>query len=144
MLYGLTVDNTRGLAVEGHLEELPFDGALTVDGLADSVDDASQQSLADTQGGDAFGALHCVAFVDSAHLAQHHHTHIVLLEVLYNALFAGSELYEFATLGVVQSVDTGNTVTNGEHGPHLFELHVEVYFRQLFLQYCRYFGRFDI
>ena len=144
LLDGLAEDDAGGLALEGHVEELACYGAFTVDGLAYGVDDTTQESFADRDGGYAARALHGVAFVDGAHLAEHDNADVVFFEVLHYALVSVVKLDEFAALGVAESVDTGDAVADGEHGADLFELGVNADIGQLFLKDCRYFGRFYI
>ena len=144
LLHRLTVDDTGGFAFQRHLEKLAFNGTLTVNGLSNGIDDTAQQAFADRQRGNAAGTLHHVALVDGAHLAEHHNTDVVLLKVLDNTLIAVVKLYKLAALCIVQAINTGNAVAHSEHRAHFLELGVDTDLGQLFLQYCRYFGRFDI
>ncbi len=142
LLDRLAEDDAGSLALDGHIEQLALDGTLAVDRFADGVDDAAHKLLANLDRGDAFGALHRVALVDGVAIGKHHHTHVVLLKVLHDALLAGGKLYKLTALGVVQTINTRNAVAHGEHLAHLLERNVEVDICKLFLQYRRYFGRF--
>ena len=144
LLDRLAIDDAGGLALDGHLVQVALDGTLAVDRLANGVDDTSQHALAHAERCDAAGTLHGVALIDGADLAKHHDTGIVLLKVLHNALVSGVKLDQLAALCIGEAVDTCNAVTDGEHGADFLQFNVEVDIGQLLLQYCRYFGRFDI
>ena len=75
----MTVDDTGSLALEGHVEEVAHDGTLAVDGLADGVDDTTDETLADREGSDAACALDDVALIDGADFAEHDDADVVLL-----------------------------------------------------------------
>ena len=126
LLHRLTEDDARGLALDGHIEQLALDGAFAVDGLADGVDDTSHQLLAHFHRCNTLGALHRVTLVDGVALGQHHHTNIVLLKVLHNTLLASLKLHKFTALGVVEAIDACNAVAHGEHLAHLFERNVQI------------------
>ena len=56
------------------------------------------------------------------------------------------ELDELTALGVVEAVDAGDAVAHHQHRADvgLHDPGVEAEVGELFLQYCRYFGGFDI
>ncbi len=143
LLHRLAKYDTRGFALQRHVEQLAFDVPLAVYGMADSVHHAAHQPLAHLDGGDALGAFDRVSLINGGCLGQHHHTHIVFLQVLHDALLPGGELHQFACLGVAKAVDTRYAVTDGQHRAHLFQRHVQMDISQLFLQNCRHFGRFN-
>ena len=94
---------------------LRLDRALAVDRVAEGVDDATEQFLADGHVDDGAGALDRVAFLDLAVGAEDHDADIVGLEVQRHAANAARELDHFARLDVVETVDAGNSVTDGQH-----------------------------
>jgi hypothetical protein len=57
------------------------DGALVVDGLAERVDHAADQRLADGHGHDLAGALDLVAFFELAVVAEEHRADLVFIQV---------------------------------------------------------------
>ncbi len=92
------------------------DRALAVDRLAQRVDDAAQQATADRNVDDLAEAADFVAFLDGLVLTEDHATDVVALQVQGHALHAGfRKLDHFAGLDVVQTVDTGDAVTDGQH-----------------------------
>jgi hypothetical protein len=94
-----------------------LDRALAVDRVAQRVDDAAQQALADGHVHDRAGALDGVAFLDLGVRAEDHDADVVGFEVERHALHAVGEFDHFAGLDLVQAVDAGDAVTDRQHGP---------------------------
>ena len=92
-----------------------LDRALAVDRVAERVDDAAEQALADRHVDDGAGALDGVAFLDLAVGAEDHDADIVALEVERHAADAAGELDHLAGLDVVEAVDAGDAVADREH-----------------------------
>ena len=92
-----------------------LDRALAIDRIAERVDDAAEQALADRDVDDGAGALDGVAFLDVAVIAEDHDADIVGFEVERHALDAARELDHFAGLHIVEAIDAGDTVADGEH-----------------------------
>src|SRR6202045_2340718 len=92
-----------------------LDRALAVDRIAERVDDAAEQALADRGIDDGAGALDGLAFLDLAVGAEDHDADVVGLEVQRHAAGAVLELDHFPRLDVVEAVDAGNAVAHGQH-----------------------------
>ena len=92
-------------------------GPLPSIGLPSAVDDAAEQALADRHLDDGAGALDRVAFLDLAVGAEDHDADIVDLEVQRHAADAVLEGDHLAGLHVVEAVDAGDAVADGEHLP---------------------------
>src|SRR5205085_6257901 len=92
-----------------------LDRTLAVDRVAESVDDAAEQALADRRVHDGAGALDGLAFLDLAVGAENHDTDVVSFEVECHAAGAVLQLDHFAGLDVVEAVDTGDTVADRQH-----------------------------
>src|SRR5439155_17117504 len=92
-----------------------LDRALAVDRVAQRVDDAAEQALADRRVHDGAGALDGLAFLDLAVGAENHDTDVVGFEVQRHAAGAVLEFDHFTGLDVVEAVDAGDTVTDGQH-----------------------------
>ena len=89
------------------------DRALAVDRLAQRVDDAAQQALADRHVHDLAEAADFVAFRDGAVVAEDHDADVVAFQVQGHALHAGlGELDHLAGLDVVQAEDAGDAVAD--------------------------------
>src|ERR1700716_675698 len=92
-----------------------LDRALAVDRIAERVDDAAEQALADRGIDDGAGALDGLAFLDLAVGAEDHDADVVGLEVQRHAAGAVLELDHLAGLDVVEAVDAGDAVADGQH-----------------------------
>jgi hypothetical protein len=88
------------------------DRPLPVDGLAEGVDDAAGQRLADGHLRDALGARDGVAFLDEDVRAEQHGADVVLFEVEHEAVDVARELKQLAGHGALESVDAGDTVAH--------------------------------
>ena len=93
-----------------------LDLALAVDGLADAVDDPADQGLADGNLNDPLGALDRVAFLDVMGFAEDGGADVVLFEVEDHAHDVAGELQQLAGHGLVETVDAGDAVTDGDDG----------------------------
>ena len=139
----LTVDDTRGLALQRHVVQRPLNGALAVNRRTDGVDDASHEVLSYLDRCDATGAPHGVAFVYGVGVGQHDNADVVFFEILDNALLSCLKFYQLSRLGVVESVSPRDAIADGQHGAHLFQRDIQIHFGQLLFKYCRYLGRLN-
>src|ERR1700704_3000925 len=92
-----------------------LDRALAVDRIAERIDHAAEQALADRGIDNGAGALDGLAFLDLAVGAEDHDADIVGLEIERHAAGAVLELDHLAGLDVVEAVDAGNAVADGQH-----------------------------
>ena len=120
------------------------DRALAVDRIAEAVDHAAEQALADRHVDDGAGALDRVAFADGAVLAEDHDADIVALEVERHALDAAGELDHLAGLDAVEAVDAGDAVTDREDLADLGHFGFGAEIGDLLLENGRDFGGTDI
>src|SRR5207245_8648109 len=74
-----------------------------------------EQALADRRIHDGAGALDGLAFLDLAVSAEDHDTDVVGFEVQRHAAGAVLEFDHFTGLDVVEAVDAGDAVTDGQH-----------------------------
>ena len=113
LLDRLAADDTGRLDFDSaHLGR--FDRALVVDRLAEGVDDAAEQALADRNFGDSAGALDLVAFLDGLRVAEEHGADVVLFEVQHQAVDLMRKFEQLAERGVLEAVDSGDTVAARE------------------------------
>ncbi len=120
------------------------DRALAVDRVAERVDDAAEQALADGNVDDGAGALGGRAFLDRGVRAEDHDADIVGFEVEGHALGAVLELDHFAGLDVVEPVDAGDAVADRQHAADFGDLRVGVEVRDLVANDAGNFSGADI
>src|SRR5215212_1183158 len=92
-----------------------LDRALAVDRIAECIDHAAEQAFAHRGVHDGAGALDGLAFLDLAVGAEDHDAYVVGLQVQRHAPGAVLELDHLAGLDVVEPVDAGDAVTDGQH-----------------------------
>src|ERR1700723_4123942 len=107
-------NNARRLDVDARLA-LGLDWTFTVNRLAERVDDAAEQSLADGHFDNRACALDRLAFFDLAVRTEDHDADIVDFEVERHAFDAAFELDHFAGLHIVEAVDAGNAVADRQY-----------------------------
>jgi hypothetical protein len=120
-----------GALTSTRLRSVGFDRALAVDRVAERVDDAAEQALADGNVDDGAGALGGRAFLDRGVRAEDDDADIVGLEVEGHALGAVVELDHLAGLDVVEAVDAGDAVADRQHAADFGDLRVGVEIRDL-------------
>ena len=108
---GLALDDAWGVALDG-AQLLRVDGALAVNGLAEGVDDAADEGLADRDGHDAARALDKAALADADVRAEHDDADAALLEVQRHAERAVLEAEQLVGLAFIQSMHLGDAVAD--------------------------------
>src|SRR5690606_27960445 len=117
----LARDDARRLDVNA-AAFLGLDRALAVDRVAESVDNAAEQFRTDRNVNDCAGALDDVAFLDVAVGTEDNDTDIIAFKVQRHAANATGEFDHFTGLNIVQTIDAGDTVADGQNLPDLGDL----------------------
>src|SRR3984893_12858118 len=127
LVHGFAWDDAGRLHV--HALAPAHDRALVVDRIAERIDDAAEQALADRYVHDGAGALDDLAFLDLAVLAEDDDADIVGFEIERHAAYAVLELDHLAGLHIVEAVDARNAVADRQHLTDLrdFGLLVEIF-----------------
>src|SRR5207302_8080041 len=89
--------------------------ALAVDRIAERIDHTAEQALADRRIDDGASALDGLAFLDLAVGAEDHDTDVVGFEIERHAPGTVLELDHLAGLDVVEPIDAGDAVADGQH-----------------------------
>ena len=97
-------------------------GPLPSIGIAERVNHAAEQFLADGHFHDGAGPFDRVAFLDVTVGTENNDTDIVDFQVQGHAHDTTGELDHLTGLDIVQTVDTGDTVTDGQHLADLGDL----------------------
>ena len=121
LMHRLARNNARGLNVDLHAL-FGLDWAFAVDRIAERVNNAAQKTLANRRVNDGAGALNRLAFFNVTVGTEDHDADIVGFQVQGHAADAVFELDHFARLDVVEAVNTGNTVADGEHLAHFGDM----------------------
>ena len=111
-----------GALTSTRLRSLRLDRALAVDRIAERVDHAAEQALADRHVDDGAGALDRLAFLDLAVVAEDDDADIVDFEIERHAARAVLELDHLAGLHIVEAVDAGDAVADRKHLADLGDL----------------------
>ncbi len=125
LLHRLALDDAWRLELERSALR-GLDRALAVERVAERIDDATEQRLADGDRGDVAGAAHGVAFLDLVPLAEEGDADVVLLEVEGDPDDAVVELQELERDAVLEPVHAGDPVAELEDGADLGEVGLEV------------------
>jgi len=113
LLDGLARENARRLELHAATVRR-LDGPLAVDRLAEGVDDATREGLADGDLHDAAGALDLCAFLDAGRVAEDGRPDVVALEVEHETHEVPRELEQLACHGPFEAVNAGDTVADRE------------------------------
>ena len=140
LVYGLAVNYARRFAFQGHFDELAGYGAAAVYGFAQDVDDASEESFADGDGGDVSGTADVHAFGNGVDVVHQDDADVGFFEVEGDAFDAVFKFDEFVGTDVVQSVDVCHAVAYVEHFADFFEGDVRIDVFKLLLEYFGYFA----
>ena len=108
---GLAWDDTGGLYLSTG-SELGVDGALAVDGLTETINNAAKELRADGDIDDRAGSLDSVALKDGAIITEDDNTDVGVLKVESHTTETRREDNHLSGLDLVEAVDAGNTVTN--------------------------------
>ncbi len=117
---------TPGALHSSGRRSVDVDRALPVERVAERVDDAAEQALADRHRGDLAGAPHRVALLDLVPLAEERDADVVLLEVEREADDAVVELEHLERDAVLEPVDARDAVAELQHGADLGEVRLDV------------------
>ena len=120
LAHRLAVDDAGSDALD-RIELGGDDRTLVVDGLTEGVDHAADEGVADRHAHDSAGALDLVAFLDFGGFTEQHGADLILFEVHGQARNAVGEGEQFASHDLVQAMNAGDAVANGDHGSNFID-----------------------
>merc|ERR1719341_996162 len=94
---------------------LAADGALAVNGVTQSINNTSEDLVTDGDINNGSGSLDNVSLLDELVITEHDNTNVVRLQVEGHALESRAELHHLFGLDVLKTIDTSDTISNGEH-----------------------------
>jgi hypothetical protein len=143
LMHRLARNDAGSLDVDARTLVAP-DRALAVDRVAESVDNAAEQARTHRNVNDGAGPLDGVAFLDVAVGAEDDDADIVGLKVQRHAADAAREFDHLAGLDIVETIDAGDTVTDGQHLSDFGDLGLLAEIFNLVFQNCGNFRGADI
>lgn len=118
---GSSGKNTRGLEL-GLSPACSLDRALAVDGVTQSVDNSAEKTGTNGNIDNLTSSLDSVTLLDQPVVTEDSNTDVVGFQVQAHASDTGRELNHFLGLDVSETVDTGDTVTNGKDTTSLLDV----------------------
>jgi hypothetical protein len=118
---GLSGDNTGSLKLDS-LSLVGEDGALAVDGVAESVDYTTEHTVADGNIDDGTSSLDNITFLNFSIVTKHDNTNVVSLEVKGHTLDARVEFDHLTSLDLGETEDSSDTITNGDDSSEFLQV----------------------
>ena len=143
LLHRLPIDDAGREALDRR-ELLRGDRALAVDRLAERVDDAAEQLLADRHRDDAARPLDEIAFLDLLELAEEHRADALLFEVQRDAEHAVRELEHLAGHRVLDAVHARDAVADRDDAADFGDVDVDGVAADLLADDLGYLFGFDV
>jgi len=94
---------------------LAADGALAVNGVTQGINDTSKDLVTNGDIHNGSGSLDNVSLLDELVITEHDNTNVVRFQVEGHALESRAELHHLLGLDVLETIDTSDTISNGEH-----------------------------
>merc|ERR1719341_2173014 len=94
---------------------LAADGALAVNWVTQGINDTSKDLVTDGDIHNGSGSLDNVSLLDELVITEHDNTNVVRFQVEGHALESRAELHHLLGLDVLETIDTSDTISNGEH-----------------------------
>jgi len=118
---GLSGNDTGSLKIDLSSEG-GVDWSKTIEGVTETVDGSAKEFGSDWDIDDGTGSLDGVTFLDESIVTEDDNTNVVSLQVQGHTLDTGGELNHLLGLDVSETMDSGNTVTNGQDLTGLLEV----------------------
>jgi hypothetical protein len=119
LLDRLALDDARRLDLHATLTKIAGQRTFAVDRLAERVEHAAEDTVADRNLEDLAGGLDRLTFLDMADFAEHHGADRILVEVQRKTEGPAFELEKFVDARAGQAADAGDTVAHFEDAANL-------------------------
>ena len=139
---GFTWDDARRFNVS-NVTRRGFDWALAVQRVAQTINNATQQLWANWNVNDGVGALNSVTFFNVTVGTKDNNTYVVAFQVQRHPHDTTREFDHLTRLNIVQTINAGDTVTDGKHTANLGNFGFLTKVLDLVFQDCRDFGCLD-
>lgn len=114
--------DTRSLDLNSSLFFIA-DGTLAINGCAQSVENSTEHLLSDGDIDDRSGSLNNISFLNSSIVvSENNNTHIISFEVKSHTLDSGGELNHLSGLDLVETEDSGDTISDRDDISELDEV----------------------
>ena len=113
LLDRLSGDDSRGLETNS-VSLLAGNRSLAINGVTQSVNNTSKDLHTNWDVNNSSGSLDNISFLNQLVITEHDNTNVVRLQVEGHALQSGAELHHLFGLDVLKTIDTSNTVSNGQ------------------------------
>ena len=114
LVHGFTWDNAWGFNVHTVPRGNVCDRAFAVDWVAEWINHTTQQAFTNRCSHNLIEALNSVAFFNATVITEDNDTNIVAFQVQRHTFDAAVKFDHLTGLDIVEAVDAGNTVANGE------------------------------
>ena len=118
---GLAVDNARCFTLQWHLKRFALNGPHAVDGLAQGVDNPTQNAIAHVDVRDLISPFYGITFFNFRIVAEQYSAYVIFFQVQGQGLQAIVESEQFTRLHFREAVNTRYTVADLQYRPYFFE-----------------------
>ena len=131
--YGLSVHDGRSRLLDGTIP-LFLNGTCAVDGCSQSIHDPALESVTYGDTGSLTGTNDSGTLTDLGIMTEQDTSDLISADILYHSLDTGIEDNDLTVLGMVDTIDIGDTVTYPADGTDLMLLCLQVEIFDLTLQ----------
>ena len=131
--YGLSVHNGRCGLLDGTITFF-LNGTSAVDGCSQSIHDPALKSVTYGDTGSLTGTYHSGTLTDLGIMTKQDTSDLIPADILYHSLNTGIKDNDLTVLGMVDTIDIGDTVTYPTDGTDLMLLCLEMEIFDLTLQ----------
>jgi len=118
---GFPGDDTGGLQFDS-LTRLSNNRALSVDGIAEGVDNSAEEALTNGYIDNGACPLDNISFLDLSIVSQDDNTNVVRLQIERHSAHTTVELHHLTGLDLGETEHTGNTISDGDNSSKFLQV----------------------